>query len=388
MGELTDKTIETLTAESTDDSGITTTTTSYGTGDFKDDVLVNTFKVTQTFNIQGVEVFAEGTWNGDKYTADDLDAMVTAFSEAGVEPPLKLGHNSEQEKDGQPAFGWVGKVYREGKKLLADFKDLPLTVYEAIKRGNYKKISSEIYWNFTRGDKVFPRVLKAVALLGADIPAVSDIAAIEGLYKQDTGDVRFYFKDSLEPGKGKAKQQEEQDMEKVEELQETISNLKQEHETLEAKYSEIKEAKKKADDKLVEQQAEIKADQTKNFISEQKADGRVLPRFEAELEALFNSATDTKVYTYTDDDSKKVELSQTELIEKIVKALPKLIEFEEQAEDASMEDVGDYDTAPDVEVDRRAKILMDKEKAKTYDEAVEIVLEKDSELKKSYIGGK
>ena len=98
--------------------------------------------VETTFNLEGVEIFAEGTWNGDKYTKKDLDAMVNNFDETGFQPPLKLGHNEEQPEmlDGAPALGYVDKIYTEGSKLLANFVSLPKKVYEAIKRGNYKRV--------------------------------------------------------------------------------------------------------------------------------------------------------------------------------------------------------------------------------------------------------
>lgn len=138
-------------------------------------------KDRQTFNIAGVEIFSTGKWNGDDYKEKDLDDMILAFRDVGFKPPLKLGHD-EKNKDGQPAIGWVDKIYRMGNKLLADFKELPIKVYEALKRGNYKQVSSEIFWNYPNNGKMFSRVLKAVALLGADVPAVTNLEGLENLY--------------------------------------------------------------------------------------------------------------------------------------------------------------------------------------------------------------
>lgn len=468
---------------------------------------VKQYKIEQTFNLKGVEIFAAGTWNGDTYTEKDLDEMVKAFDEVGFRPPLKLGHNMEQEKkwkDGQPAFGWIDKIYRQGKKLLADFVELPQKIYEALKRGNYKQVSAEIFWNFDRDGKKFPRVLRAVALLGADIPAVSGLDAIEGLYIDDGQDVRTYdFKPgdmdsspdnsfavwdtkyindlpdaafaiilpggkkdeegktvpralrklphhnesvtdpndnesidiphlknalsrlsqtSLTPEQkqkalshlrahakaleiGEAAEmaenlikEEVKNMEKLKEEMERMKqemdnlksereNLKQEKEALEAKYSDIEKAKKEAEAKLAEQRAKVKAERIKNFIAEQKKAGKVLPKFEKELEALLKSATDQKAYTYQDDDKKEVNLSQLDLVERIVVSLPKMVEFAEIGKDEEIDLLGDYNHDPGVEVDRRAKLYLDKEKAKTYEEAVEMVLNKDPELKKAYLGG-
>lgn len=144
-------------------------------------------------NKKGVEIFSVGTWNGDKYTEADLDEMVRAFQETSAtwKPPLKLGHDDEQEllqKDGYPAAGWIGNVYRKGKKLFADFVDIPAKIFELIERGGYKKVSSEIYWDITIGgeekEKSYSRMLAGVALLGADMPAVMNLSDIMAWYIQ------------------------------------------------------------------------------------------------------------------------------------------------------------------------------------------------------------
>ncbi len=141
--------------------------------------------MAELYTLQGVEIFASGTWNGNTYTEKDLDEIVRAFNETGLKPPLKLGHDERQilaNNSGMPALGWVKNVYRKGKKLLADIVDVPKRIYEAIKRGAYKKVSSEIFVNYTHNNKVYPYALKAVALLGADVPAVTSLADVEALY--------------------------------------------------------------------------------------------------------------------------------------------------------------------------------------------------------------
>lgn len=153
------------------------------------------------YSIEGVEIFAPGEWNGDKYTLDDLDEMVKAFSEMSetFKPPLKLGHSEEQkilQDDGLPAAGWVGKLYRQGERLLADFVDIPQKVYDLIRKGAYRKVSSEIFWNIECGEgKSYKRMLAAVSLLGADIPAVMilrDILANYALQYKSVGALKSY----------------------------------------------------------------------------------------------------------------------------------------------------------------------------------------------------
>lgn len=84
--------------------------------------------------------------------------------------------------DGQPALGWVSRVWREGTKLKADFVDMPDVIYEAIKKKLYKTVSVEILRDVQAGTRKLPWVLDAVALLGADQPAVGTLKDLEALF--------------------------------------------------------------------------------------------------------------------------------------------------------------------------------------------------------------
>lgn len=152
-----------------------------------------------TITLRGEEVFSAGEYNGDEYTEADLDDMVEAFKalKGRLDPPVKLGHNDKQadakefeREDGKPALGWIENLRRQGKKLIADFVQVPQKIAEAIKAGGYKKKSAEIYWNFKDAGKTYRRALKAVALLGADVPANRDIASLSALYDEQGNEYR------------------------------------------------------------------------------------------------------------------------------------------------------------------------------------------------------
>src|SRR5262249_18390565 len=142
------------------------------------------------------EIFSVGTWNGDKYTAADLQAMVDAFDKVGFEPPVKAGHEDGQEGTGvtqrlfgAPALGYIERLFVKGGKLLADIRDVPRRFADLIRKGAYRRVSAEIYWNYKDDNKrgVYPRVLKAVAFLGAEIPALTNLKAIESLFSDEQG---------------------------------------------------------------------------------------------------------------------------------------------------------------------------------------------------------
>lgn len=150
-----------------------------------------------THSIRGVEVFRVGKWNGTEFTMGDLLGMVKAFRETrkAVMPFLKLGHNDEQDilrKDDLPAAGWVDDLYMEGDRLVADFSGIPGKVFDLLERGAYRTRSIEIWRNVNIAGQTYPWLLTAVALLGAELPAVEGLNDILSLFAAQGGEaMRF-----------------------------------------------------------------------------------------------------------------------------------------------------------------------------------------------------
>jgi len=146
-----------------------------------------------TTSIPGVEIFSTGVFNGDEFFEDDLQAMVQALPQTGFQPTVKAGHAEGQEQEeqarkvfGSPALGYVNRLYVRGEKLVADLIDVPRKFADLIKVGAFKKVSAEIYLRFKNENtgSVLPRVLKSVAFLGADIPALTNLDSVTSLYSQ------------------------------------------------------------------------------------------------------------------------------------------------------------------------------------------------------------
>lgn len=356
------------------------------------------FTVQTTHNLKGVEIFSVGIWNGDKYTIKDLDQMVEAFEQVDFEPPLKLGHNSEQEKDlmkdGQPALGWVERIFRVGQKLVADFKEIPKAVFDAIESKSYKRVSSEIWFNYgSNGDK-FPRVLKAVALLGADIPAVTNLKPIE--FDDDGNEFKVYDidKDELDEEEveeevvAQPKQEEDAMSEGMKEANDKLSEEKKE---LEAKVAKLSEERDEVEAKFAKQQTEAKTSGIKAFMEKAKGEGKILPAFETKLRALMDSASDEKVCKYSEGD-KTVESSQFEIVQSLVDSFPNLVNFEELAADGNLESTDDVDLtdrkAVGEHVAKLTKEYMEKNTdVKEYSDAMDAVLNKNPKLKTAYVEG-
>lgn len=124
------------------------------------------------------------------FTRQDFDDAARAYSElrGKIDVPLKLGHDEGQalldgiQEDGAPAAGWIANVHRKGNKLIADFVGVPEAIAKMIEAGSFAKRSLEAIRNYTVAGKKYPFVLTAVALLGADIPAVDSLKDLSKLF--------------------------------------------------------------------------------------------------------------------------------------------------------------------------------------------------------------
>lgn len=122
------------------------------------------------------EIFAVGTWNGFPFSLNDLRKMAQSFMDLGevLKVPLKLGHNDEQDMtDGQPALGWVTAMEVVENKLVATFEDVPPIMMEAFEKKLYRSVSIELDFDVQHKGRFYDFVVTAVALLGADMPAVN-----------------------------------------------------------------------------------------------------------------------------------------------------------------------------------------------------------------------
>lgn len=125
------------------------------------------------------EIFAPGTWNKTwKFSAQDLHDIAANFTALGDNHhvPLKFGHNEKQPMtDGYPALGWVSAVWVKDDKLVAKFESVPTIVKKAFDAKLYRHVSVELDVDVEHRGKKYKYVLSAVALLGADIPAVNTL---------------------------------------------------------------------------------------------------------------------------------------------------------------------------------------------------------------------
>lgn len=335
-----------------------------------------------TYDINA-EIFSVGKWNGDDYTKADLQAMVDNFTKLKdeVKPPVKLGHNDKQLKDGQPAMGWVESLSLKGDKLIARLSGVPELIYTAIKQGLYKRVSSEIYWNYKKGEEKFSRVLAGVALLGADIPAVSNLADLQAFLSQSASNDGLFdsmkvYDFAMDEG-ATLKQGGEGNMEKTE------AEIKKEYDLkLAAATSETEKEKIRAD----KAESDLKAYKVKEEESKKTSTIAEVKAFcEEQVKAFKMTPASRDIIVKGLDEGKHVYSSETATL-----SLPFVIfkEYMEKQGKLIGEEMGgdgkrkQYATAG-AEVDAKAKEYKDKNKV-NYSIAMNAVLTADADLAKRF----
>lgn len=352
----------------------------------------------ETFSKDDVEIFAAGRWHKDDYTENDIDNLVVNFNQliGTRKVPLKLGHDPKQkmaQQDGFPAIGWITELKRSGSKLLAKIESIPKAVKELIDNKAYGAFSSEIFWNYSQGGNIYRRVLKAVALLGADIPEVNSISDIVGRFSEleGNGEVHAYHTEFREG---------EQDMDKIEEMKKQIDDqgvsIKNMTAATEAASKENVELKAKLEMQQKEAEANQKATERVAVyaaIDEGVKAGKVAPAIREKLAALVlgEEKGGLRTYSYKDGDATKVLefKNNQELLADVIKNMPQVLDTKNYTTDGNIDPVKIKDQkddqkdfsvdaesgrrySTDASLDEKARAIMDKNKEISYSDALVI----------------
>jgi hypothetical protein len=305
------------------------------------------------------EVFKAGKYPQGNFTKAEIQELAKNYDPSFCEAPITLDH----EQKG-PAYGWVDNLKEENGILKASFKNLSKDLKEFVQDGKYKKISIEIYREL-EGKKPY---LKAVSFLGASIPQVKGMQAVE--FKEGESDVYTF-----------EVQAEEDDDENIDDLKAQITDLTKQvvdFQEKAKKNTEIKDLKSQVKD-LNLQLAKFKDEAAgKDELAKELKDIKDNLRnkdfnefIDKQIEAgiLTPSNKDTVLNILEDlDDVKKFDESSNgvDLFKEFVSKLPKQIEFDEIAKKKATQkiDVEKYADADEesVEIYKQASEIAEKEK--------------------------
>lgn len=185
--------------------------------------------------------FTDSAGREQTFTAQDLEAIASAYDPAMRDCPLVFGH---PQSDSAPAFGWAQKLKAEGGKLLAVFERVPEQVRALVDAGHYRHVSMSLM-----PDR---KTLRHVALLGAAQPAIDGLRAVELADGENSITVDF---STREEGTMPDDAQRE-----IGALKERLAALERENADLKKQVQGHKEGKDKAE--AAKTEAEAKAEKT------------------------------------------------------------------------------------------------------------------------------
>jgi hypothetical protein len=340
--------------------------------------------------IQGVEIFATGKHRGSEVvdiTQDDLAQMVNSFNElsgtGGFQPVLKLGHDDVQKffgaRKGAPNLGFVEKLRIEGSKILADFTNVPDALFDLIKQRRFNSVSIEMFPKTEFNGVQFKNVLTAVALLGAELPAVKGLKDLAAT---------LFTEEGQEPFQGEKIELKEQDMpatynqEQLDALVEAaVAKAKDEVRaeftdqvaTITTERDDAVKGQKTAEDALRTFEDDTRKSTAAAMVDKAIEDGKLLPKQkDAALAFALNLSGTVK---FGDE-----EKSLTKLFNEFIDGLPTKVELGEKGKGGQKET---FSTAA-TEVDAKARAKQGENKDMDYATARSIVLSEDDDLKQRY----
>lgn len=340
--------------------------------------------------IEGVEIFSTGKHRGSEIidiTQDDLQEMVNSFNAlsqaGGFQPVLKLGHDDVQKffgaRKGAPNLGFVEKLRIEGSKILADFTNVPDALFDLIKSRRFNSVSIEMFPKTEFNGKQFKNVLTAVALLGAELPAVKGLKELAATLFTEEIETDF---------PGEKIELKEQDMpatyiqEQVDALvnaavakatDEVSAKFTDKVATITTERDDAVKAKKTAEDALRTFEDDTRKSTATAMVDKAIEDGKLLPKQkDAALAFALNLSGTVKM-----GDKEK---SLSKLFNEFIDGLPTKVELGEKGKGGSKES---FTTAAE-EVDVKSRAKMAEKSDMDYAVARKIVLDEDDDLKQRY----
>ena len=361
--------------------------------------------------ISDLEIFATGTHSAQSgkisVTDDDLEQIINAFDSLKgsniVKPHLKLGHTDAQkwfgQKDGIPTLGWITKVWRKGKKLLAEVTDVPDALIDLLKQGRFHNVSAEIFWDapIEHEGRRFPRVLSAVSLLGVEMPAVKDLNGLASALFQDGPIHQFSetpaqtfseHQQEISPMPGKDKEpgdalfsQEQLDNLVAAAVTKAVDEIKAQFKSEQedsAKKLEVAE-KRAADAEAEIAKVKLEASQAEaiSLVDTAIKEGKLLPK-QRDFALAFLSVKEP--VKFGDGEEKPV----TVLFKEFIEAQGKVVDLSESGHGDNKKQ--NFETAAQ-ELDFRIKEFQREHKDTSYAIAFDAVLESDNDLRERYHAG-
>lgn len=316
------------------------------------------------------EVFKAGNYPQGAFSKEEVQELANNYDPSFCEAPITLDH----EQKG-PAYGWVDRLKEENGVLKASFKNLSDDLKDFVSKGKYKKISVEIYREL-EGKKPY---LKAVSFLGASIPQVKGMKAVE--FKEGESETYIFeaqvedtaSDEDIESLKTQVADLEKQVAEYKEQSKknETIKSLKSQVADLTVQLAKFKDEAAGKDElarELKEMKDSLRDKDFNEFIDKQIDAGILTP---ANKDAVFSILQDLDNVKKFDESSNSIEQFKS-----FISALPKQVEFDEVAKKQTKKTDAEVKYADadeeSLEIYKQATAIAEKEKISFKDALLKI----------------
>lgn len=329
-----------------------------------------------------VEIFRPGSWKGSVYSESDIDDLVSSYPSLDYKAPIKLGHD---EVDGAESWGWVQSLRKVGDTAVATISDIPKELLSKIAAKRYNAVSAEIFVNLKRNDKLYRKALKAVAILGAQIPAVGGLRALSDSlpkFSADESDGIVFFNSEVKHMDEVQKLKEENT-----ELQGKVIKLQADLAKSNTPDTEIVKLKESVDAEI-QKFKELNASKDKEIdalkftLKQMKIDEKVAsiasPAYKPFVEALYHAVDADKVIKFAQADKTAYELIDS-LVEKLNADFGGLLTQHSHHVNHSQ-----TNDSPDVEIDKLTRKFMIDRGEKDYSVAMHAVLSDNKDLARRY----
>lgn len=337
-----------------------------------------------------VQILRTGTWTGSagptKFTTDDLDQVVQSFdalgTKLGLRPHLKLGHTDAQkffgQRSGFPSLGEVAAVYREDDVLYADFVNVPEALLDLVVKRRYTQVSVELYPSYEYEGSKFSNVLVAVALLGAELPAVKGLKDLaDALYKEvqaafaaDQGKLEFTM-----PAENKK-------------TDETAPAAAGTDPVVLQRLTAMEAENKRLTDQLAAQALSAAREKVTAVVDAALGAGRLLPKLKDTALALGEAVISQTTKIKFGEGDKAVEKLPAELFAELINGLGVAVQLGERGVQARRADESTGGKTAGTIIDERARKLVSEGKHKDYAEAhAAVIAGLEPDLKQRYADG-
>lgn len=354
--------------------------------------------------LRNVQLIRVGAWRGSagetRFEVGDLEDIVRSYvalgSKTGFRPHLKLGHTDAQkffgQRNGFPSLGEVTNVWRDGEVVYADIENVPEALLDLIEKRRYTQLSIEIYPSYEYEGVKYRNVLAAVALLGAELPAVKGLNDLAQALFKDEAQI---FNDAQ--GKQEFTEMpatEKTQAEKDAEARELQSRIDAAVAAATSKLTTDLAAAQTANTALLARldntEKATRSARVAAIVDQGIKDGKIAPKSRDAFIAMgeAQAASDAKIKFGEGD--KAVEKQGVEAFAATVEGLANVVELDEKGvTKVTKDDKSGGDKSAAERVDAMAQAAVQAGKAKTYTEAFAAVMADpaNAELKAAYAAG-